>query len=113
MPVRRGFARGCWVLRRVRLELSHTHGGVDKVRMAQSCAPFVALVRAVAHQQLTSKAASSILKRVVDLFPEREFPTPEDLLGVSEADLRSAGLSRAKIISVREIAAKTLEGIVP
>jgi DNA-3-methyladenine glycosylase II len=75
--------------------------------------PFEALVEAVAHQQLTGKAAQTILGRVKALHPRRKFPRPQDLLNTPDASLRSAGLSRAKVAAVKDIAAKTLEGVVP
>jgi 3-methyladenine DNA glycosylase/8-oxoguanine DNA glycosylase len=70
---------------------------------------FSALVRSIAHQQLTGKAAETILGRVNRLFAPRRFPTPRDLLEVSPERLREAGLSAAK----RDLAAKTLDGTVP
>jgi len=75
--------------------------------------PFEALVEAVAHQQLTGKAARTILNRVKALVPRRRFPRPDDLLSLSEECLRGAGLSRAKVAAVRDIALKTREGLVP
>jgi 3-methyladenine DNA glycosylase/8-oxoguanine DNA glycosylase len=75
--------------------------------------PFEALVEAVCHQQLTGKAAQTILGRVKALHPHRPFPGPEDLLATPDEKLRAAGLSRAKTASVKDISAKTLEGIVP
>ncbi|MGO9584922.1 MAG: DNA-3-methyladenine glycosylase family protein [Limisphaerales bacterium] len=76
-------------------------------------APFQSLVMAVAHQQLHATAANAILARFKKLFPGRRFPRPEDLASVSDGDLRGAGLSRAKILAVRDLAAKTLSGVVP
>lgn len=75
--------------------------------------PFEALVEAVAHQQLTGKAARTILGRVIALVPKRRFPRPEDLLTLSDDSLRGAGLSRAKVAAVKDIALKTREGLVP
>jgi DNA-3-methyladenine glycosylase II len=74
--------------------------------------PFQALVEAVVYQQLTGKAAATILGRVKALFPGR-FPVPADLLKMPARKLRAAGLSYAKIAAVKDIAAKTLEGLVP
>lgn len=82
-----------------------------KPRMRRS--PFEALVHAVAHQQLNGTAAGTILKRVQALFPHRRFPTPEDLAAAAEEQLRAAGLSRAKIAAVKDIAAHTLAGVIP
>src|SRR5258708_39212144 len=75
--------------------------------------PFEALVHAVAHQQLNGTAASTILGRVKALYSGRRFPTPEDLLATPDEKLRAAGLSRAKVAAIKDIAAKTLDGIVP
>ena len=75
--------------------------------------PFESLVQAVAHQQLNGTAAKTILGRVKALYPGRRFPTPEDLLATPDEKLRAAGLSRAKIAAIKDIAAKTLDGIVP
>jgi DNA-3-methyladenine glycosylase II len=75
--------------------------------------PFQSLVLAVAHQQLHATAANAILARFKKLFPGRRFPRPEDLASVSDDDLRGAGFSRAKILAIRDIAAKTLDGVVP
>jgi DNA-3-methyladenine glycosylase II len=75
--------------------------------------PFQSLVQGVAHQQLNGEAANTILRRFSKLFPGRRFPRPEDLSGVSDERLRSAGFSRAKVAAIRDIAAKTLAGLVP
>jgi DNA-3-methyladenine glycosylase II len=75
--------------------------------------PFESLVQAVAHQQLNGTAAKTILGRVKALYPGRAFPSPEGLLATPDEKLRAAGLSRAKVASIKDIAAKTLEGIVP
>jgi DNA-3-methyladenine glycosylase II len=75
--------------------------------------PFQALVQAVAHQQLNGTAANTILKRFIALFPGRKFPKPEDLASVTDIQIRKAGFSGAKVASIRDIAAKTIEGVVP
>ena len=75
--------------------------------------PFQSLVQAVAHQQLHATAAGNILARFKQLFPRRRFPKPEDLAGVTDAQLRACGFSFAKIRAIRDIAEKTLSGVVP
>src|SRR5947208_2401853 len=79
----------------------------------RNTSPFQALVRSIAHQQLNGTAANTILKRVIAFYPGRKFPAPEDLLATPDERLRGAGLSRAKIAAVKDIAAKTIEGVVP
>lgn len=74
---------------------------------------FAALARSIVYQQLTGKAAATILGRVVQVFGRRGFPTPRDFLEVSPQKLRAAGLSAAKTAALKDLAAKTLDGIVP
>jgi len=75
--------------------------------------PFAALVRSIAYQQLTGKAAATIHGRVLTLYRPRRHPRPEDVLATADDRLRGAGLSRAKILAVKDLAAKTLDGTVP
>ena len=74
--------------------------------------PFYSLARAIAHQQLNGTAAESIFGRFVGLFPEALLEA-ELVLETSDEKLRSVGLSYAKIASIKDLATKTLEGIVP
>jgi DNA-3-methyladenine glycosylase II len=71
------------------------------------------LARAIAYQQLHEKAAESILRRFMALFPGRRFPTPDDVLAISPQSIRAAGFSRAKILALRDLSSKTLDGTVP
>ena len=87
--------------------------GPCRLRADRTRSPFQTLVRAVAHQQLTGKAANTILGRLIALHPGRDFPTPEDLLAAPEEKLRGVGFSRAKVAALKDIAAKTLDGVVP
>ena len=87
--------------------------GPCRLEARRSASPFQALVQSVAHQQLNGTAAKTILKRVIAIYPGRKFPAPEDLLATPDEQLRGAGLSRAKTAALKDIAAKTLEGIVP
>ena len=87
--------------------------GPCQLKIQSHKAPFEALVRAVTHQQLNGTAAQTILKRVLALYPGKRFPTPEDVLATSDNRLRAAGLSRAKTAAIKDIAAKTIAGVVP
>jgi len=75
--------------------------------------PFQSLIQAVAHQQLNGTAANTILARFKKLFPGRRFPRPKDLAGVTDKEIRACGFSFAKIKAIRDIAEKTLSGVVP
>jgi DNA-3-methyladenine glycosylase II len=74
---------------------------------------FAALAQSIVYQQLTGKAAATILGRVIQLFQRRGFPTPRDLLEVPAERLREAGLSTAKTAALKDLAARTLDGTVP
>ncbi len=74
---------------------------------------FYSLLRSIIYQQLAGKAAAAILARVDALFPGHQFVHPEDIVGASDEQLRSAGLSRNKMAALRDLAAKTLDGTVP
>lgn len=71
---------------------------------------FEALARSILFQQLAGKAAAAIHARFVAACAGR--PTPERVLALAEADLRAAGLSGSKAASVRDLAAKVLDGTV-
>jgi DNA-3-methyladenine glycosylase II len=87
--------------------------GPCRLRADRRASPYQALVEAVAHQQLNGTAAKTILGRVIALYPGRPFPTPQDLVETPDARLRAAGLSGAKVAAVKDIAARTLTGVVP
>ena len=73
---------------------------------------FDALLRAIVYQQLSGKAAATILRRVLDLYGGRS-PTPEELLATPDEPLRAAGLSRQKLSYLRDLAARVGAGEVP
>jgi len=72
---------------------------------------FQSLLRTIVYQQLSGKAANTIHTRVLGLFPDAT-ATPHGLLELSEEQLRGAGLSRNKTLAARDLAAKTLDGMV-
>src|SRR5262245_44918040 len=75
--------------------------------------PFNALAHAIAHQQLHATAATNILKRFVDAVGGGTFPTPQQVIDAPDATLRAVGFSNAKTAALKDLAAKTIEGIVP
>lgn len=87
--------------------------GPCTLKQDRKCSVYQSLVQSVAYQQLTGKAAATILGRVKALYPAHDFPPPAELLATSNETLRSAGLSGAKVAAVKDIATKTLEGVVP
>jgi DNA-3-methyladenine glycosylase II len=79
----------------------------------QRLPPFQSLVHAVVHQQLSGKAAGTILGRLIAIFGESAFPEPKQLLQTPAETLREAGLSRPKTACILDIAQKTVDGLVP
>jgi DNA-3-methyladenine glycosylase II len=79
--------------------------------------PFHALARAIAHQQLNGIAAESIFGRFVGLYPLKEqraaLLEAELVLTTPDEKLRAVGLSFAKIASIKDLARKTIDGVVP
>jgi DNA-3-methyladenine glycosylase II len=69
-----------------------------------------ALVRAIVYQQLAGAAAAAIHGRLIAAL-DGEI-TPERILALSDETLRSVGLSRAKVASLRDLAAKVADGTV-
>ena len=74
--------------------------------------PYESLIRAVASQQLHSKAADAILARMLVMF-DNQFPSPEQLTASDGEALRNCGFSRGKVATLQGIAAAALSGQVP
>jgi DNA-3-methyladenine glycosylase II len=83
--------------------------------------PFQALCESIIYQQLSGKAAGTILKRFVALFNPptslklrrtSKFPTPEQVLKIKTEKLRAAGLSGQKASYLKDLAAKFKDGTI-
>lgn len=74
--------------------------------------PFAFLVRAIAHQQLTARAAEPILARVKAAAGPGRL-TPAGVLAAGPDALRAAGLSAAKTAALLDLATRTAAGDVP
>ena len=84
-----------------------------EIQPAASVRPFEALAESIAYQQLNGKAAAAIWNRVRALYPKRKRLDPAQVLVTPDETLRAAGLSRAKIAAIKDLAAKTMDGTVP
>ena len=73
--------------------------------------PFASLAAAILYQQLAGAAARTIHRRFVDTLGGEV--TPGRVLAASDDALRDAGLSRAKLAAVKDLARKTRSGDVP
>jgi 3-methyladenine DNA glycosylase/8-oxoguanine DNA glycosylase len=102
-----------------------TKAGECRLQMETTQSIFEALLESIVYQQLNGKVAATILGRVKALFPDNSghlrtrrglvarFPTPQQIRDAAPELLRSAGLSQAKMLAIKDLAAKTIEGIVP
>src|SRR5882757_1531720 len=75
--------------------------------------PYEALLEAIAYQSISGKAAATIFGRVKALSKTGGIPAPQEMLKLRPQSLRKAGLSGAKVLAMKDLAKKTIEGIVP
>jgi DNA-3-methyladenine glycosylase II len=71
--------------------------------------PYGALLRSIVGQQLSTKAARTIFDRLKGLFGGRT-PSPAELIDADPEQLRAAGLSRAKVAYLRDLAERVEDG---
>jgi DNA-3-methyladenine glycosylase II len=90
-------------LRQADSVLAHIIDSVGPFQMVLRRERFQALCRAIIFQQLAGSAAHAIYTRFVSMFGRR-FPTPRQVLDASPEDLRRAGLSRQKILYLKDLA---------
>jgi DNA-3-methyladenine glycosylase II len=75
--------------------------------------PYEALVESIAYQSISGKAAATIFARIKALSGNGRPPSPEQMLKLRASTLRKAGLSGAKVLAMKDLARKTIDGIVP
>jgi DNA-3-methyladenine glycosylase II len=75
--------------------------------------PYEALVRAIAHQQVHGRAAEAILGRFIALHPGHPFPPAAAVLEMPVETMRGCGFSGSKVAAIRDIAEKSVGGLVP
>jgi 3-methyladenine DNA glycosylase/8-oxoguanine DNA glycosylase len=83
-----------------------------RLRLRQEPDLFCALARAICYQQLSGKAAATIHGRFRRLFPDDQ-PDPRLAARMTLEQLRTSGLSRAKSLSIMDLAEKTVAGELP
>jgi len=75
--------------------------------------PYESLLEAIAYQSISGKAAATIFGRVKALSSTGRAPSPQEMLKLRKQALRKAGLSGAKLLAMKDLAKKTIEGVVP
>ena len=86
--------------------------GPFRMQLRPAPSVFAALAESIAYQQLNGKAAATIFARVCALFPGG-VPTPEAMISTPDEQLRGAGLSRTKLLSLRDLAQRDADGRLP
>jgi DNA-3-methyladenine glycosylase II len=75
--------------------------------------PYEILLEAIAYQSISGKAAATIFGRIKALSGNGRAPTPQEMLKLRKPALRKAGLSGAKVLAMKDLAQKTIDGVVP
>jgi DNA-3-methyladenine glycosylase II len=87
------------------------HGplSIEDIRARRPSEPYAALLRAIVGQQLSTRSAEAIFGRLVAKFDGRG-PTPRELIEMDPEELRSVGLSHAKVAYLRDLAERVEDG---
>ena len=84
-----------------------------QIDVADAQSPYEVLLESIAYQSISGKAAATIFGRIQALGENGRPPSPQRMLKIPKGKLRKAGLSGAKVEAMRDLARKTIEGIVP
>jgi DNA-3-methyladenine glycosylase II len=82
---------------------------IGPFRLRANRQTFQVLARAIVSQQISTKAADSIFTRFCGLFENRR-PTADRVAAHDEDALRSAGLSRQKVLYLKDLSGKFIDG---
>jgi 3-methyladenine DNA glycosylase/8-oxoguanine DNA glycosylase len=75
----------------------------------KTCSHLEALCRSIVYQQLSGKAAATIFGRFRALWPEPDFPSPQNIVSQSTETLRACGLSGQKVSYLLDLCQKLLD----
>jgi DNA-3-methyladenine glycosylase II len=84
-----------------------------QIELESTDSPYEALLESIAYQSISGKAAATIFGRIKALGTNGRGPTPQQMLKLRKPVLRKAGLSSAKVLAMKDLARKTIEGVVP
>jgi DNA-3-methyladenine glycosylase II len=90
-----------------------TKTGAFRFQLDQCDSVYESLLEAIVYQSISGKAAATIYARVKALGSNGLCPTPAEILALPDQRLREAGLSGAKTAAMKDLAQKTIEGVVP
>lgn len=75
--------------------------------------PLEAFISAIISQQLSTKAAATILQRVQQLVAVRGKPSARKILATGDDAFRAAGLSGMKVSYLKSLAQHSIDGLLP
>jgi DNA-3-methyladenine glycosylase II len=84
-----------------------------QIDITDAQSPYEVLLESIAYQSISGKAAATIFGRIKALGSNGRPPSPEQMLRLRKPVLRKAGLSGAKVLAMKDLARKTLAGVVP
>ncbi len=84
-----------------------------QIDVTDAQSPYEVLLESIAYQSISGKAAATIFGRIKALGSNGRPPSPEQMLKLRKPALRKAGLSGAKVLAMKDVARKTLAGVVP
>jgi DNA-3-methyladenine glycosylase II len=89
----------------------------EKPTLSKDGNVFDSFIRSIVYQQLSGKAASTILGRFLALFnkvgsKKLKFPKPQQVLAISTDEMRVAGLSNQKALYLKDLALKFSDGTI-
>jgi DNA-3-methyladenine glycosylase II len=90
-----------------------TRTGEFQFKLDECESVYESLLEAIVYQSISGKAAAKIFTRIAALGANGVCPTPAEVLKTRMPALRKAGLSKAKALAMKDLAQKTIDGIVP
>ena len=84
-----------------------------QIDVADAQSPYEVLLESITYQSISGKAAATIFGRIKALGSDGRPPSPEQMLKLRRPVLRKAGLSGAKVLAMKDLAQKTIDGVVP
>src|SRR5438552_3556485 len=113
LPIDLAAAVKCLAERDERLKRLIDETPTFRLEIEETRSPYEALLESIAYQSISGKAAATIFGRIKALGGNGRAPTPAEMLKLRTSVLRKAGLSGAKILAMKDLARKTLAGVVP
>jgi 3-methyladenine DNA glycosylase/8-oxoguanine DNA glycosylase len=90
-----------------------TRTGEFQFKLDECDSVYESLLEAIVHQSISGKAATKIYSRIAALGANGVCPSPAEILKTRIPALRKAGLSKAKALAMKDLAQKTIDGVVP